>query len=88
KLFRRKITDSQTGLKAISSEAYEKLELSEDGMPFSTEILLKSISKNLRVKEVQVSYNTRVGRSKLNPIKDGARIVLYMLSQKFDPFPT
>jgi hypothetical protein len=50
-------------------------------MPFSTEILLKSISNNLRVKEVQVSYDTRVGRSKLDPIRDGARIIIYMLSQ-------
>ncbi len=80
-LFKRKITDSQTGLKAISSEAYKKLELKENGMPFSTEVLLKSISNNLRVKEVQVSYDTRVGRSKLDPIKDGIRIILYMFSQ-------
>ncbi|MGQ9513963.1 MAG: glycosyltransferase family 2 protein [Thermoproteota archaeon] len=82
-LFKRRITDSQTGLKAMSAEAYRKLELRENGMSFSTEVILKSILKNLRIKEVQVSYNTRVGHSKLNPIKDGVKIILYMLSQKF-----
>jgi dolichol-phosphate mannosyltransferase len=81
-LFGRRITDSQTGLKAISADAYKKLELRENGMTFSTEVLLKSIFKNLRVKEIQVNYNTRIGYSKLNPIKDGINIILYILSQK------
>jgi len=77
-LFRKRVTDSQTGLKAMTRGAYEKLDLEENGMTFSTEVLLKSLERKLRVREVRVSYKTRVGSSKLSPTRDGARILFYI----------
>jgi glycosyltransferase involved in cell wall biosynthesis len=82
-LFRKRVTDSQTGLKAMSREAYERLDLEEDGMTLSTEVLLKSLIQKLRVREVQVSYRTRVGSSKLSPARDGAKILFYMCRERF-----
>jgi len=82
-LFGKRVTDSQTGLKAMTRCAYEKLDLKEDGMTFSTEVLLKSLERKLRVREVQVGYKTRVGSSKLSPTRDGARILFYMFREWF-----
>jgi len=82
-LFRKRVTDSQTGLKAMTRDAYEKLDLEEDGMTFSTEVLLKSLERDLRVREVRVGYRTRVGSSKLSPTRDGARILFYMCREWF-----
>jgi glycosyltransferase involved in cell wall biosynthesis len=82
-LFRRKMTDSQTGLKAMSRDAYGKMKLAEDGMSFSTEVLLKSLKGGLNVREVRVGYKTRVGNSKLDPKRDGAKILYYVLRERF-----
>lgn len=77
-LFMKRVTDSQTGLKAMTRGAYERLDLEENGMTFSTEVLLKSLERKLRVREVRVGYKTRVGSSKLSPMRDGARILFYI----------
>jgi len=82
-LFKNRVTDSQTGLKAMSRDAYEKLDLVENGMTFSTEVLLKALLRKLRVREVRVSYRTRVGSSKLSPMRDGARILFYICGEWF-----
>jgi len=77
-LFRKRVTDSQTGLKAMTRWAYERLDLEEDGMTLSTEVLLKSLERRMRVREVRVGYKTRVGSSKLSPTRDGAKILYYI----------
>ena len=81
-LFGKRVTDSQTGLKAMTRGAYEELELEENGMTFSTEVLLKSLERKMRVREVRVGYKTRVGSSKLNPTRDGAKILFYICRER------
>lgn len=54
------MTDSQNGFRAYNSRALKKLELYEDGMSVSTEILISAKNENLEIKEVPitVTYDT------------------------------
>ncbi|MDW8034093.1 MAG: glycosyltransferase family 2 protein [Nitrososphaerota archaeon] len=81
-LFLRRIKDTQTGMKVFSREAYLKMRLKEDGMPFSTEILTEACRNRLRIVEYNIRYYTRVGISKLNPFKDGIKILLFMIRNR------
>jgi glycosyltransferase involved in cell wall biosynthesis len=82
-LFLKRIKDTQTGLKVFSRKAYLKMRLRESGMPFSTEVLVEACRKRLRIVEVNISYHARIGFSKLNPFKDGIRIILFMFRNMF-----
>ena len=57
------ITDSQNGFRAYSKNALLKLNLFENGMPVSSEILLNSKQKNLSVKEVPITVRYDVKRT-------------------------
>ncbi|MEM3648718.1 MAG: glycosyltransferase family 2 protein [Thermoproteota archaeon] len=81
-LFFRRIGDTQTGMKVFSREAYLKMRLRENGMPFSTEVLTEACRKGLRITEVGIRYYSRIGFSKLNPLKDGLKILLFMIKRR------
>src|SRR5712691_3029892 len=66
------VTDAQSGFRAYSKNALSKLNLFEDGMAVSTEILLRAGEKNLAIKEVPISIKYDVKRaSTQNPISHG-----------------
>ncbi|MBO3841873.1 MAG: glycosyltransferase family 2 protein [Candidatus Brockarchaeota archaeon] len=81
-LFLKRIMDTQTGMKVFSREAYLKMRLRENGMPFSTEVLTEACRKGLRIVEVRIGYYSRIGVSKLNPLKDGLKILLFMIRRR------
>jgi glycosyltransferase involved in cell wall biosynthesis len=54
------ITDAQNGFRAYSRRAFEEMELKEDGMSISIEILMRAKEKGLTIKEVPISVNYRV----------------------------
>jgi glycosyltransferase involved in cell wall biosynthesis len=70
------ITDSQNGFRAYSKKALSKLNLFENGMPVSSEILLKAREKSLSVKEVPITviYDLQ-SKSSQNPALHGADLV-------------
>jgi len=51
------LTDSQSGFRAYSRHALESMNLVEDGMEISTEILFRAGSKNLTITEVPITVN-------------------------------
>jgi len=73
------VYDTQCGIRAFKSEIVEKLELSSKDMSFATEMLAKATFEGLRIEEVPVTYKKRLGKSKLNPIKDGMKILSTIL---------
>lgn len=81
-LFFKKIRDTQTGMKVFSRGAYMKMRFKEDGMPFSTEVLTEACKNRLRIIEANIRYYPRIGASKLNPFKDGVRILLFMIKSR------
>ncbi|UJG44375.1 MAG: glycosyltransferase family 2 protein [Candidatus Heimdallarchaeum endolithica] len=72
-----KITDSQSGLRLLSKKAtiiYSNC-LESSGFDIETEMIIKGAKKGLKFGEVPVSYKCRNGYSKLNPFKDGYKIL-------------
>jgi glycosyltransferase involved in cell wall biosynthesis len=70
------ITDSQSGFRAYNKNALSKINLFEDGMAVSTEILLRASEKKLLVTEVPItiSYDMK-DSSTHNPITHGINVV-------------
>lgn len=81
-LFGEQVKDTQTGMKGARREALLKMNLNEAGMQFSTEVLTRALKRGLKVSELNIKYNERVGRSKLKPLEDGLRIMLFMLRER------
>lgn len=70
------ITDAQSGFRAYSKNAISKIDLIEEGMAVSTEILMRAGEKNLSIKEVPVTVNYEVENSSThNPILHGLGVL-------------
>ena len=71
-----KISDSQSGFRAIRSSLIKRMKLGSHGYEVESEMLVKALKMGARVAETRISFDQRtVGCSKLDPIKDGARIL-------------
>jgi hypothetical protein len=78
-LFMQFLTDTQSGFRAISHSAIEKVELNEEDMAFATEILVKFAKKGFKMVEVPSVYRSRkYGKTKLRKIKSGVEIFTTM----------
>lgn len=77
----RNITDAQSGFRAYSKRAISKINLYEQGMGVSTEILMRAKEKELLIKEVPVTveYDMK-DTSTHNPLSHGMG-VLYTVMQ-------
>lgn len=75
-LYNGKITDSQSGFRAMSRKAIESMNLSSEGFEIETEMTIKALIQGLRIREIPITYVRRRGSpSKLNSFKDGSRIL-------------
>ena len=76
-----KVSDSQSGFRAIRSSLIKRMKLSSRGYEVESEMLVKALRKGARVAETPISFDQRtVGTSKLDPIKDGARILYAIIA--------
>jgi glycosyltransferase involved in cell wall biosynthesis len=75
------ITDSQSGFRAIRSSLIKKMRLHSYGYEVEAEMLIKALRMDARVAETPISFVQRTwGRSKLDPIRDGARILYAIIT--------
>jgi glycosyltransferase involved in cell wall biosynthesis len=78
-LFMQFLSDSQSGFRAISHSAIEKVELGEEDMAFATEMLIQFAKKGFKMVEVPSIYKRRkYGKTKLRKIKSGIEIFTIM----------
>jgi len=74
------ITDSQSGFRAYNKNALSKINLFEDGMAVSIEILLRAKEKKLLTTEVPITINYDVkDTSTHNPISHGVGVLYSVL---------
>lgn len=80
-LFRTRISDAHCGIRALTADAFGRLNLSSSGMEFASEMVLKSALMKLKTTEVPVTLSPdKRGRPPhLNPWRDGFRHLFYML---------
>ena len=71
------ITDSQSGYRAITRELLQSQRQIARGYEIESEMLVKAARKRFRVIEVPITFEQRTyGRSGVDPLWDGLRIVL------------
>jgi glycosyltransferase involved in cell wall biosynthesis len=76
-------SDSQSGFRAIRSSVMKRMRLSSLGYEVESEMLVKALKMGARITETPITFNQRtVGTSRLDPLKDGARI-LYAIMQAY-----
>ena len=85
-LFKIEISDAHCGMRAFTKEAYEKMDLRTGGMEFASEMIIEGARKNLRIKEVPITYYPRISPSKLRSFSDGWRHLRFMMLYKPIPF--
>ena len=84
------IKDAQSGFRAYSQRALEVLDLTENGMGVSVEILLEAQRHGLKVKEVAAScrYDTDVkSNSTHNPISHGVSVLMSLIRRVVEEHP-
>jgi len=70
-----RVTDSQSGMRAFSRHAYDRMRLKSIGMEINTEILIRASRLGLKYKEVAIGYRPALPgrRSHLRTLTDGWR---------------
>lgn len=89
KLYKIDIQDSQSGMRIITKKALDKLDMQETGMPLASEMLIEAVKKGLRIAEVPISYNPRIGKAKQN-VYNGLKIAstTVRLIRDYNPLTT
>lgn len=77
--FKVKIKDIHCGIRAITKEALQKINLYTGGMEFASEMIIKAAKAGLKIDEISVEYKKRLGESKLNTVVDGWRHLRFIL---------
>jgi hypothetical protein len=74
-------------MKAFRRDMLTRVTLWERGFPFCSEILAEASKLGMRITEVGISYRTRIGKTKLNPISAGLKIFLasFRMMRDYDP---
>jgi glycosyltransferase involved in cell wall biosynthesis len=69
------LSDSQSGFRAISHEAIDKVKLKETDMAFATEMLIQFAREGFNMVEIPTTYKPRTyGKTKLKPFRSGIEI--------------
>lgn len=82
-LYKVNIQDIHCGARMIKKDVYKKLDLKSKGMEFATEMIVVASRKNLRMTQIDTTYHPRTGNSKLNPLYDGFRHIVFMATNLF-----
>ncbi|HNS26263.1 MAG TPA: glycosyltransferase family 2 protein [Methanobacteriaceae archaeon] len=85
-LFKTGISDAHCGMRAMTREAWNKLDLKTAGMEFASEMVIEASRMNLKITEVPITYYPRGGESKLSSFSDGWRHLRFMMLYRPGPF--
>ncbi|WP_415380168.1 glycosyltransferase family 2 protein [Halosimplex sp. TS25] len=83
-----KVSDSQSGFRALSPTAVEQLDVSTDGYGVESEMIERSVSEDLHITEqpISVRYEGVDGQTE-NPLRHGLSVVVFLLSLIRDRHP-
>ncbi len=73
------VHDAHCGLRAITAEAYRRLQCVTTGMEFASEMVVRAIRCRLKIMERDIVYHPRAGTSKLHAFRDGWRHLRFMM---------
>jgi len=70
------ITDAQSGFRAYSKKVLNEISPTESGMGISTEILIKSSKKQMRITEIPITISYEDNTHSQEPISHGSSVVM------------
>jgi dolichol-phosphate mannosyltransferase len=73
-IFGTRLTDVCSGMYLLDTKFARSLELKTEGFDVEVEIAANAASQN-KIAEVPISFNERLGINKLDPFRDGAKIL-------------
>ncbi|MCI0414937.1 glycosyltransferase family 2 protein [bacterium] len=80
----KKVNDISSGMRIMKKESWKKLSPLPDGLHFTPAMSVRAIlDRSIKIEEVPIPYEERVGRSKLSVIKDGFRFLGAILEISF-----
>lgn len=68
----KRVTDSASGMRVFKRDILERLYPLPDGLNLTPVMSVRALHEGIRTAEVPISYNERVGRSKLSIVRDGS----------------
>jgi glycosyltransferase involved in cell wall biosynthesis len=77
--FKTRVSDINCGLRAITMEAYHRLNLRTGDWEFALEMVVKAARNKLKIAEVPITYYPRGGESKLRSFYAGWRNLRFIL---------
>lgn len=72
-LGRQYVSDSASGMRLFRREILSQLYPLPDGLNFTPVMSTRALHEHLKIVEVAIPYTERIGRSKLNVVRDGVR---------------
>ncbi len=78
-LFGVQLSDTHTGMRAFTREAYDRMNLRTTGMEYASEMIVSAAQVRMKIAEVPITYYPRAGESKLNTWRDGWRHLRYLM---------
>lgn len=88
-LSKKELTDSASGMRVIKKNKLKEIYPLPDGLHFTPAMSVKALfDSNLKISEVDMTYEERVGESKLSVLKDGFRFLRVILEAAlgYNPF--
>lgn len=88
-LSKQELTDSASGMRVIKKAKLSHIYPLPDGLHFTPAMSLKALfDSNLKISEVDMTYEERVGESKLSVLKDGFRFLRVIIEAAlgYNPF--
>ena len=76
---KEKLTDSQSGFRGYNKKALKKIQVSDEGMGVSTEILIKGSNLGLKIAEVPIKVNYEGETSTHHPVSHGTSVIISTL---------
>ena len=70
------LSDAQSGFRAYSKNVLNEISPTDSGMGISTEILIKSSNKNMKITEVPITISYENNSHSQEPISHGASVIL------------
>jgi glycosyltransferase involved in cell wall biosynthesis len=71
----RQVTDTASGMRVVQRRSLKYLYPLPDGLHFTPSMSARALLNDLRVIEIPMTYEERIGRSKLNVVRDGIRFL-------------
>lgn len=71
----QRVMDPASGMRVFSTSTLEKLYPLPDGLNFTPVMSMRAVHEGVKLLELPIPYKERLGRSKLNIVRDGLRFL-------------